>query len=462
MSIALTGVRPKQFAWLLGASIALSGCATTPQQETPQADLPVAEQWAAASTPAGDVEPGWLARFSDAGLEALVKEALVHNYDLQIAAAQLDAASAAARKAASAYTPSVDLAASAGRSGNTDSGASAQSTLGVSLDVAWEVDVWGRVRAGASAAESQSRAAALDLQSARHSLAAQVAKAWLAAIEANLQRTLAADSVDDLAETLRIVEVRFREGQVSLQDVHLARTDLALAEEQHEAASNAAREAARAIELLLGRYPRAELAVRGGLPALTSLPAAGLPAQLLERRPDLRAAEARIAAAFSLSEQARAARLPRINLTSSLGTTSDALRNLADPVNTFWQLGINLLQPLIDGGRLRADVDIADARQREAVAAYAKRAQGAFAEVERTLTAAGSLQRRVEHLRAAEQAASEAHRLMALRYQAGESDLLNVLEAHRRWLDARKGVLRVALQQHLERVNLALALGGEY
>ena len=462
MAIALTGVRPTQFAWLLGASIALSGCATTPPQETPQADLPVAEQWAAASSTAGDVEPGWLARFSDAELEALVKEALVHNYDLQIAAAQLDAASAAARKAASAYTPSVDLAASAGRSGNTDSGASAQSTLGVSLDVAWEVDVWGRVRAGASAAESQSRAAALDLQSARHSLAAQVAKAWLAAIEANLQRTLAADSVDDLAETLRIVEVRFREGQVSRQDVHLATTDPAQAKEQREAASKAAQEAARAIELLLGRYPRAERAVRDELPALTSLPAAGLPSQLLERRPDLRAAEARIAAAFSLSEQARAARLPRLNLTSSLGTTSDALRNLADPVNTFWQLGINLLQPLIDGGRLRADVDIADARQREAVAAYAKQAQGAFAEVERTLTAAGSLQRRVEHLRAAEQAASEAHRLMALRYQAGESDLLNVLEAHRRWLDARKGVVRVALQQHLERVYLLLALGGEY
>ena len=387
---------------------------------------------------------------------------MAHNYDLQIAAAQLDAASAAARKAASAYTPAVDLAASAGRSGNTDSGASAQSTLGVSLDVAWEVDVWGRVRAGASAAESQSRAAALDLQAARYSLAAQVAKAWLAAIEANLQRKLAADSVGDLGETLRIVEVRFREGQVSRQDVHLAATDLALAEEQLEAAGNAGHEAARAIELLLGRYPQAELAVRDDLPALTPLPAAGLPAQLLERRPDLRAAEARIAAAFSLSEQARAARLPRINLVSSLGTTSDALRNLADPVNTFWQLGLNLLQPLIDGGRLQADVDIADARQREAVAAYAKQAQGAFAEVERTLTAAGSLQRRVEHLRAAERAASEAHRLMTLRYRAGESDLLHVLEAHRRWLDARKGVLRVALQQRLERVNLQLALGGEY
>jgi NodT family efflux transporter outer membrane factor (OMF) lipoprotein len=462
MTVLMTGTHPGKLAWLLGASIALTGCATSPPLETPQADMPVAEQWAGAQTPGGEVVPGWLARFSDAELEALVKEALVHNYDLRIAAAQLDAASAAARKAASAYTPAVDLSAAAGRSGNTDTGDSALSTLGVSLDVAWEVDVWGRVRAGATAAESESRAAALDLQAAHHSLAAQVAKAWLAAIEATLQHKLAADSVADLGETLRIVEVRFREGQVSRQDVHLAATDLALAEEQQEAASNAGREAARAIELLLGRYPQAELAVRGELPVLMPLPPAGLPAELLERRPDLRAAEARIAAAFSLSEQARAARLPRINLTSSLGTTSDALRNLADPVNTFWQLGLNLLQPLIDGGRLRADVDIADARQREAVAAYAKQAQGAFAEVERTLTAAGSLARRVEYLRTAERAASEAHRLMALRYQAGESDLLNVLEAHRRWLDARKGLLRVALQQHLERVNLLLALGGEY
>jgi outer membrane protein TolC len=96
------------------------------------------------------------------------------------------------------------------------------------------------------------------------------------------------------------------------------------------------------------------------------------------------------------------------------------------------------------------------------VAVYAKQAQAAFVEVERTLTAAGSLQCRVEHLRAAERAASEAHRLMTLRYRAGESDLLHVLEAYRRWLDTRKGVLRVALQQRLERVNLQLALGGEY
>ena len=445
--------------WLLLAAglLTLSACATTPVLESSTVQPP--SQWSAVAQP-GPVEAGWLVTFNDAQLLRLVDEAIARNHDLRSVAARLDEAQAAARKAAAPLVPTLGANVGGQRAGDFESGT--QSDSGVSLAIAWELDVWGRIRSAATAASSTAEAASGDYAYARLSLAAQTAKAWLQAIETQRQQTLAQTSLDNLQEMLRIVSVRQREGLASGFDTHLIQTDLGVAESSMQETANAHLDALRSLELLLGRYPAAELAVRESLPALPPPAPASLPAELLERRPDLRAAEAEVAAAFAVSKQARAARLPRLSLTGAAGSASSALQSLILPLDSFWYIGLNLFQPLIDGGRLQADVEISDARQRAAIERYAGKVLNAFNEVERSLSAETSLRLRSQSLGNAAQQATRAHRLAKLRYQEGESDLLDVLQLHQRLLEIQQSLYRVELLQLTERVNLHLALGGDF
>lgn len=451
-----------QCTWraLLGTGLlVLAGCATAPSPDLAAVMRQPPAQWSA-SAEYGQVQAGWLAGFNDAELLRLVDEAVVHNHDLRVAGARLDEARAAARKAAAAKMPMVGVDVGGQRAGDFES--TTQSDAGVSLAIAWELDVWGRIRAGAAAGTARASAAADDYAWARLSLAAQTARAWLQAIEAQLQQALAQKSLDNLAEMRRIVSARQREGMASGLDTHLIQTDLGVAESRLQETANARLDAVRSLELLLGRYPAAELAVRATLPALPPPVPAGLPAELLERRPDLRAGEAQVAAAFSTAQEARAARLPRISLTGAAGSASSALQALILPVDSFWYVGLNLFQPLIDGGRLKADMEVADARQLAAIEQYAGQVLNAFNEVEHSLSAEASLRQRSISLRDAAAQAAAAHHLAMLRYQEGESDLLDVLQLHQRLLEIEQSLYRVELLALSERVNLHLALGGDF
>jgi NodT family efflux transporter outer membrane factor (OMF) lipoprotein len=436
----------------------LSGCATLPAPDTAN----VVAQPPAWSEPAqaGAVQAGWLATFNDAVLVQLVDESLAHNHDLRAAAARVDEAQAEAHKASAALIPMVGVNVGAQRASDGES--VTRSDAGVSLAIAWELDVWGRVRSGAAAGSAGLAAASGDYADARLSLAAQTAKAWFQAIEAGQQHALAQRSQDNLREMLRIVNVRQREGMASGLDTHLVQTDLDVAGARVQETNQARLDALRSLELLLGRYPAAELSVRSELPAVPAAAPSGQPADLLERRPDLRAAEARVAAAFSLAKQARAARLPRISLTGAAGTASTALQSLVLPLDSFWYIGLNLFQPLVDGGRLRADVDIADAKQRAALEQYAGKLLNAFSEVEHSLGAEVSLHARSEDLRAATTQAEQAYTLSMRRYEEGEADLLDALQLHQRLLEIQQALYRVALLQLTERINLHLALGGDF
>ncbi len=444
---------------LLGAGVLwLAGCASTPAPEVNAVVAPPA-QWAAGAQ-GGTVQGGWIAGFGDPVLLQLVNEALAHNHDLKAAAAAVAQAQAEARKAASAQVPMVGVNVGAQRAGDTES--FVQSDTGVSLGIAWEADVWGRIRAGVSAGKAGVEAARADYAAARQSLAAQVSKAWFQAIEAQQQHTLAQESLDNLHETLRIVRAQQREGLASGLDLHLVQTDLGETEARVQETATAQHDAVRSLELLLGRYPAAELKVATGLPAMPDAAPAGQPAELLARRPDLRAAEARVAAAFALAQQARAARLPRISLTSAAGTASTALQALVLPVDSFWYVGLNLFQPLIDGGRLKADVKVADAKQQAALEQYAGRVLQAFNEVEHSLDAESGLRRRSASLRQAAAEATQAWQLAMHRYRAGEAGLLDALQLHQRLLGIRQSLYRVELLALTGRVNLHLALGGEF
>ena len=445
------------------AALSITACASVASIEeagsAARESLPqTAEAWRAGEDNAGAVEVGWIAAFDDPVLTALVGEAQVHNRNLQVAAANVERSRALARQAGAALTPNVNLAFGASEGGAVERTSRTGFSTGLALN--WELDVWGRIRSGRQAAVAGARAAEADYVFSQYSLAAGVARAYFLVIEAGLQEGVARDTVEALEETARIVNVQYENGLASSQDLALTRSDLATARDTLTNTAGARRDALRALEILLGRYPGAELEVRETLPDAPPPPPAGVPSEILERRPDLIAAERDVAAAFSSLQSAKAARLPAISLTSEIGGTSDSLANLLDPANVAWTVAGNLVAPLFDGGARQSQVEISTAEQKQAVAAYGQAALDAFGEVETNLDQGVVLVDRLSSLSEAASEANEAYRIARLRYDEGETDLIDVLNIQQRVFSAESNLAAVRRLLLDQRVNLNLALGG--
>ena len=460
-------MRSRSIALGLSFALVLSGCASTDAFDDAARDelvntLPdLPESWQSAA--AGDGSSlGWIAGFDDPALASLIGEAQANNRSIAVAAANLDRSRALVQQARSGLKPMVNVSAGGARAGSSGSGNPEIDDFSLGAQMSWEVDVWGRLRSGAMAAYYSNEAVEADYHYALQSLAAGTARTYFTAIEARLQSDIASENVQVLEETLRIVTARHGDGMDSAQDLAQARSDLASARESLVAAEGAYREVVRALEILIGRYPGATLEVRTSLPAVPPSPPAGLPSALLERRPDLVAAERRVAASFSALAQAKAARLPSLSLTSDIGGSSPDLSDMLDPVNVAWRLGANLVAPLIDGGLRKAQVDAASAEQRQAIAAYGQAALDAFGEVENTLDQGVVVAARAVDLDEASSEADKAFRIANLRYKEGESDLLDVLTIQRRVIAAKSNLLSIERQQLEQRVNLHLAMGGDW
>lgn len=407
----------------------------------------------------GAVKDGWLKTFGDDRLEVIVAEALQNNRDLAVARANLDAAAGFAKQAGAALAPAVAVG---GGAQSTDRGNTDTSVSGASLNLQWELDLWGRLAATASAAEQAYRATEADLEAARQSLVAQTAKAWFLATEANLQLELANEAVKIHEETLKIVETRVEVGAGSPQDVFLAKADLNAAKERLRQAIGALTQAVRSIEVMLGRYPSAELEVgEEFVPTPPPIPV-GIPADLLERRPDLIAAERRVAAAFQRVDAARAAKLPSVSLTAAGGSSSNELLDLIGVSSNFFSLGANFVAPLDIGGGLEAQVEIETAQQEAALAAYGGVALRAFGEVENALSGERLLAEREMFLADAVLNNSNALDLAKLQYDVGQIDLLSVLQMQARELNSRISLVRMQNARLAQRVDLHLALGGSF
>ncbi|MYA08554.1 MAG: TolC family protein [Holophagales bacterium] len=459
--------RPAYATGLVAATLVLSAACSVNRPPEEAAAAVAAEppappdSWDAAAAAVGAVEVGWIDSFDDQALAELVQEAQEHNRNLRAAAAGVERARALARQAAKSLRPAVSASAGASAAGTAaDPAAAEQVTAG--LEIGWEADVWGRLSAGRRAAAASAQAAEADYRFARHSLAAGVAKGYFLAIESRLQEDLARSQVEALEETLRIVELRYEQGLVGAQDVALARSDLASARDRLLTVEASERGAERALELLLGRYPAAELKVRASLPELPPDPPAGVPSGILEGRPDLVAAERRVAAAFDSLDEARAAALPSIRLTGSLGAASSGLSDLLAPSNVAWRAASSLLAPLLDRGGRRARIEVATADQERALALYGDAALAAFGEVEAALDLGIVLKSRREELEIAAREAAEAYRIADLRYREGESDLLDVLTVRRRVFAADTNLISVRRLLLDQRIDLHLALGGSW
>lgn len=451
----------------LGA-IVLAGCAVpeppAPEESLSQA-LPettqVRETYAEApGTVNRPLPANWIADFGDVQLEAIVEEALANNLNLRAAASQLEAAGTLVTQASSQMAPVVAVAGDAAQQG-VEGGSQSSSRMGA-LNISWELDIWGRIRAETRAAEAQFAAATADFEFARLSLKAQVAKSWFTAVEIQQQRAFAQEVVELKQRTLQIVETKFEFGEVGSTEVHLARADLAAARERMQQVEGAHRVALRALEVLLGRYPSAELEVVAEFVAVPPSIPPGLPSELLQRRPDLVAAEQQVAAAFNLSFAADAARLPSIGLTASAGATDNPLSQLLGAGTGFWNVGANFLGPVFAGGALRAQAEQADAQQQAALARYGQQALVAFSEVETALSNEGLLANREMLLGEVCQDNQAALELAQAQFESGAIELLDILEMQSRLIQSRAALISIRNARLAERVNLHLAIGGDF
>jgi NodT family efflux transporter outer membrane factor (OMF) lipoprotein len=454
-------VRRKILAMAVAATLA--GCALKPPPTTDELRrdaLPHTNVPAAFKAPSGAPAPvadRWLATFDDPELSALVAEALLYNADLQAAAARVEQATGYVAVASGSLYPSVGLAAT--QSGKSGGGGGLNAVF---LNASLELDVWGRIRYGSAAAEAQSAAVQADYAYARQSLAAMVAKSWFVAIEAGLQRAIVVEALSSSDSLLKLSQERLRIGNGNEQAVAEARASAGTYRDTLRQIELSREQALRALELLLGRYPAAEIAVAQQLAPMPPAVSIGVPSALLERRPDVIAAERRVAAAFNRVGEAKAAQLPRISLTAGGSSISSDVFVLKDRSNPAFSFGANLIAPIYQGGTLRAQVDIRTAEQREAVAYYARIAQNSFAEVENALAAENALRDRDAILDANITDNARALELVRIQFRVGSADQRAVEQRQLSLYTARTARLRVQSEQLAQRVNLYLALGGGF
>lgn len=441
-----------------------------PRLDQVRLDLPLA--WSAAPGLDADAPFHFLAQLQDPVLEALIGEALEQNHSLLAAAERVQAVVHARVLSSSQLFPTIQAGLEVQRSrrnyiglpipGLGDSVLTSTTTAwNGGLTAAWEVDLWGRVRASVRAGEADAWASRVELDGARLSLVGQVCRSWFALLEARQQVQLAMETCATWNASEEWMQKRHAAGVGPALDLRLTIANHARARDVLLQAQQGQDDAARAMRILLGRYPAGELEGGADFPSLPMSLPAGVPAALLARRPDLQAVHARATAAIARSQMARADLFPRISLTASAGRSSDDIADLNDSEFGVWSLATNLTRPLFDGGRLRAGVQIRDAEARAVLAEWSGLVLRACAEVESALIRCARVDQRLEVLGLAGQAFARAEGLAEEQYRSGLVGIAVVLDTRRGRLAAQAELLRLRRMALESRLDLWLALGGE-
>jgi NodT family efflux transporter outer membrane factor (OMF) lipoprotein len=440
----------------------------------------------------GAVVPGWILTFHDPELSALVADAVERNPDLIAAAARVEASRHAVRIAASSLYPRIAMKGLGQRQGqelsgdlgrginppdfgppgtenpggaNIDSSTDSSSqrwVYGISAGASWEADVWGRIRSKKAAAVAESAALEADYEFARQSLAAAVARAYFTTIEAAQQEANAEATLNVYQEYSKLVDVQKEQGHASDFDVSQIKSRTASAEDALYTAQQARAQSIRAIEVVTSHYPAGRFDVRRSFPSQPRAVPAGLPAQILERRPDLIASERRFAAAFHRVNEARTARLPRFVLSATGGLGTAQLDSVGTLDAFVWSLAGGITQPIFFGGELKAAQDLRTAEQKAAAASYIANALRAFQDVENALANEYYLQKREGALTTAVSSSSESVRFGREQFEQGQKDMFTVLRLSGENLVAEIQLTQIRASRLRERVNLYLALGGDF
>ncbi|RVT52857.1 efflux transporter outer membrane subunit [Rubrivivax albus] len=446
---------------------AVAGCASL--QEPAPADLPTGTVPTAWQAPAPAGEPARVAAtspwqdFADPALAVLVAQALAQGTDVAAAQARLRQARAARDLSAAGLRPSVGGSASA-RSSWVE-GARRSESWQAGMDASWEVDLWGGGQAGVRAAEATLQASALSLAQTRLVVAAEVAATLIDLRTAQARQAIAARNLASQQQTLQIVQWRAEAGLVTALDVAQARTAVDQTRAQLPALGASAQQALHALAVLTGQPPAALQATLGApaspvvQPLAATTPALAVPAEVLRRRPDVQAAERQLAAAAARVDQADAARLPSLNLGGSIGLSALSLGALGPGAGVASLLAsVNL--PVLDFGRVQAQVRQQEAARDEAATAYRATVLGALQDVEDSLVALGATGAQLQAQQAAATSAREAATLADQRYRSGLVDFATVLQSQRTQLSAEDAVAATRGTLATAQVRLIKALGG--
>ncbi len=432
----------------------LTGCAVDPASR----DVPIPATWEIAAADTRWPDPDWWRQLGSTELDALITEAQRANLDLAAASSRVLQAELQARNAGSALLPSVSLSARGGRSGEL--GDSGSASYGADLGASYEIDLWGQNRFNRDAAVASFEASRFNRDTAALTVTVGVVNGYLQVLSLRERLAIARENLANAERVLALVEARTRHGAAGQLELSQQRSVVLGQRAALPPLEQQEREARSALALLLGRAPQGfevagtRLGEVGTLPPLS-----GLPSELLLRRPDVRAAEAQLTGADANLSAARAALFPSLSLGAGLGVASGSLSTLFDN-DPRYSISAGLAQVIFDGGRLRNQRGIADARRDELLAGYRSAVISAFADTENALGAAASLDRQVVLQTELLTEAQLTFRLAEARYRAGAIDLMTLLDAQRSLFNAQDQTRQVRLSHLQAQIGLYRALGG--
>ncbi|MBD8532451.1 MULTISPECIES: efflux transporter outer membrane subunit [unclassified Massilia] len=448
---------------LLALALSLAGCAVGPAYVRPEAPPSAAfkelDGWVPAA-PADALERGpWWQLFGDPLLDELVAGVEVSNQNVAAASANYAQARAAVAQQRAALFPTVSLNLSGDRSGVRSQGA--DNSYRLNLGGSWEPDVWGRLRAGVASAQAGLEASAADLASARLSSQGELASNYFTIRALDAQSALLSRTIAGYERELQITQNRFNVGIAARTDVLQAQTQLASARSDALTLARQRAQFEHAIAILVGKAP-SEFTLAASPEWRVTVPEVpvGVPATLLQRRPDIAAAERDVAAANAEIGIARAAYFPNIGLSGSLGSGGSRVGDLFSASNAAWSFGLSAAQSIFNAGAIRASVAGAEARQQAAVARYRQTVLNAFADVEDQLSATRVLAQQQELRRQASEAADLVEQQIMNRYRAGQVGYTEVVQAQVTALNARRNLVQVQSDRQTVAVALIQSLGG--
>lgn len=444
-------------------TLALAGCATGPAYQKPGAPLSAefkeAQGWQPAA-PADLLEKGpWWELFGDATLNALARQVEVNNQNVAAAEARYAQARAAVAEQRASLFPQVTLDAGVNRSGG-GGGQRSGNEYKVNIGGSWEPDVWGRLRAGVSGAQASAQASAADLAAARLSAQGELAANYIGLRLADAQLALLHETVEGYQRVLQITQNRVNAGVAPTSDLLQAKTQLANASADLLTQQRQRAQLEHAIAILLGKAP-GDFTLEAAPWALQvpQIPV-GLPSTLLERRPDIAAAERRVAAANAQIGIARSAYFPSLSLSGNYGVAGSQAGGLFSASNTLWSLGLSAAQTLFNAGATGARVDQASAARDVAVANYRQTVLGALGDVENQLAASKVLAQQQELRETSANSALQVEQQMLNRYRAGQVSYTEVVTAQVTALNARRSLLQAQADRQSTAVALVQSLGG--
>ncbi|MEM7359585.1 MAG: TolC family protein [Pseudomonadota bacterium] len=483
----------------LAVLLFIAGCATQIKQLPEEADIAVPEQWqvqtaeqdakeeadSSASSVAGDVQGGWLNTFADEELNKYVQLALDNNPDLLSSASQLKSAIEQVTINGSRLWPSVranlsgnetEVTGSAGGVsvingvgvGGGDASATGGSvtttvrTVSASLDISWEADVWGKLSQRKKAAAYGAKAQGELFKAAELSLVANVSRAWYNLVTNKLQLDLAHQRLDSFERTAALIDENYKRGLRSALDVYLSRTDVQLQISALADSKFNYLQSLRTFKTLLGEYPDSNFEFEAELPEMKTGVPAGLPAELLTRRPDIKASQLQYKSQIANAKAANRDRYPTISFSGSIGDSRDEFDQLFDNDNMVMTLIAGIAQPVFQAGALRSLEQQAVYQAESAYATLVKTTLDAFQEVEDSLSREEALKDQHDAIKEAVKFAQGGLDLALDRYQSGIENYTTVLESQRRLFDSMRNEINIRNALVQNRVGIHLALGGDF